>query len=86
MWEINLLGLPFDLLLREEAGDPQGGPGVDSTLVQARQAFERQYILRALERSRWNQSNAARILGIHRNTLLQKMKALNICENDGDSG
>jgi DNA-binding NtrC family response regulator len=77
--------LPFDLLLREEAGDPQAGPGGDSSLMQARQAFERQYILRALERSRWNQSNAARALGIHRNTLLQKMKALNICENGSES-
>jgi DNA-binding NtrC family response regulator len=77
--------LPFDLFLREEGGDVSGPTGGDNTLVQARQAFERQYILRALERSRWNQSNAARILGIHRNTLLQKMKALSICEYDSDS-
>ena len=73
------------LLLHEEGGEALGPPGGDSTLVQARQTFERQYILRALERSRWNQSNAARLLGIHRNTLLQKMKALNICENGSDS-
>ncbi len=73
--------LPFDLLLREE--DPHDSMG-DASLVQARQAFERQYIMRALERSRWNQSGAARALGIHRNTLLQKMKALNISDsNDG---
>jgi DNA-binding NtrC family response regulator len=72
--------LPFDLLLREETHDSMG----DASLVQARQAFERQFIMRALERSRWNQSGAARALGIHRNTLLQKMKALNISDsNDG---
>jgi DNA-binding NtrC family response regulator len=79
--------LPFDLLLREEAheGSAQDTLG-DATLVQARQTFERQYIMRALERSRWNQSGAARALGIHRNTLLQKMKALNISDsNDGMS-
>jgi two-component system, NtrC family, nitrogen regulation response regulator NtrX len=70
--------------LRDEGGDPQGGAGGDTTLVQARLAFERQYILRALERSRWNQSIAARALGIHRNTLLQKMKALNLGEGDTD--
>lgn len=74
--------LPFDLLLREETHDSMG----DASLVQARQAFERQYIMRALERSRWNQSGAARALGIHRNTLLQKMKALNISDSaDGVS-
>lgn len=72
--------LPFDLLLREEASeDPLQGAMADSTLLQARQTFERQYIMRALEKSGWNQTNAARALGIHRNTLLQKMKTLNIC-------
>jgi DNA-binding NtrC family response regulator len=73
--------LPFELLLREEVYTqaPDGNPG-DAGLLQARQAFERQYILRALDRNRWNQSNTARVLGIHRNTLLQKMKSLNIFE------
>ncbi|MBW2073002.1 MAG: helix-turn-helix domain-containing protein, partial [Deltaproteobacteria bacterium] len=46
--------------------------------LQARENFERQYIIRALKRAGWNQSEAARILKIHRNTLLQKMKALQI--------
>ncbi len=74
--------LPFDLLLREETNDDSSqGALVDATLVQARLAFERQYIMRALERCCWNQSSAARALGIHRNTLLQKMKALNITES-----
>jgi transcriptional regulator with PAS, ATPase and Fis domain len=70
--------LPFDLLLRDEidgeAPEGQAGDG----LVQARHAFERQFILRTLERCRWNQTNTARMLGIHRNTLLQKMKSLHI--------
>jgi DNA-binding NtrC family response regulator len=75
--------LPFDLLLRDEAcvQAPDGHAG-DVGLLQAKQAFERQYILRALDRCRWNQSNTARILGIHRNTLLQKMKSLNIYESE----
>lgn len=75
--------LPFDLLLRDEAcvQAPDGHPG-DVGLLQAKQAFERQYILRALDRCRWNQSNTARVLGIHRNTLLQKMKSLNIYESE----
>ena len=70
--------LPFDLLLHDEiegeAPEGQAGDG----LVQARHAFERQFILRTLEQCRWNQTNTARMLGIHRNTLLQKMKSLHI--------
>lgn len=71
--------LPFELLLREEAYTQtlEGNPG-DIGLIHARQAFERQYILRALDRYRWNQSSTARSLGVHRNTLLQKMKSLSI--------
>ncbi|MHC1729735.1 MAG: sigma-54-dependent transcriptional regulator [Syntrophobacteraceae bacterium] len=73
--------LPFDFLLCEETGALDNeSQCADVGLLQARQAFERQYILRALDRNRWNQSNTARHLGIHRNTLLQKMKSLNILE------
>jgi DNA-binding NtrC family response regulator len=73
--------LPFDLLLREEASESDEGASADAGLLQARMAFERQYILRALERCTWNQSGTARLLGIHRNTLLQKMKNLKISES-----
>jgi DNA-binding NtrC family response regulator len=73
--------LPFDLLLREEiCGQMPDGQPVDANFIQARQTFERQYILRALERNRWNQTNTARALGIHRNTLLHKMKMLNVVD------
>jgi len=75
--------IPLDLLLCEEAyAQAADGHAGDAGLLQARQTFERQYVLRALDRCRWNQSNTARALGIHRNTLLQKMKSLNIYEND----
>ncbi len=49
-------------------------------LLQARDNFEKQYILKALKKAEWNQSEAARILKIHRNTLIQKMKSLQIRE------
>jgi DNA-binding NtrC family response regulator len=49
-------------------------------LLQARDNFEKQYILKALNKAEWNQSEAARILKIHRNTLIQKMKSLQIRE------
>ena len=35
--------------------------------------FERNLILRVLERVKWNQSKAAAVLGLHRNTLLRKI-------------
>ena len=47
-------------------------------LLEARDHFERRYILVALEKAQWNQSEAARVLKIHRNTLIRKMKSLDI--------
>ena len=38
-------------------------------LRQATEEFEKQIVMRVLERVRWNRSEAARILGIHRNSL-----------------
>jgi DNA-binding NtrC family response regulator len=54
-------------------------------LLQARENFERQYILKALKKAGWNQSEAARILNIHRNTLILKMKSLGIKETPSSS-
>lgn len=71
--------LPFDLLIREEPLDPAvEGKGADFGLMEARHNFERQYILRTLRQCGWNQSDTARLLKIHRNTLIQKMRALNL--------
>jgi DNA-binding NtrC family response regulator len=64
---IGLSDLPLDLLLP----DPRGRLRETETLPlrQATEEFERQIVLRVLERVRWNRSEAARILGLHRNTL-----------------
>jgi DNA-binding NtrC family response regulator len=40
--------------------------------------FERKYILKVLEDSRGNQTLTAKVLKIHRNTILQKLKDLNL--------
>jgi len=47
-------------------------------LEQAVREFERRYITVALKATRGNRSVAARRLGIHRNTLINKVKALNL--------
>ena len=78
--------LPFDLLFhRESIKGTENRKGGNKGLIQARQAFERLYILRALQNSRWNQTWAANLLGIHRNTLIQKMKALDLTRGRNDS-
>jgi two-component system nitrogen regulation response regulator NtrX len=49
-----------------------------STLLEAREAYERDYILKELDRSRGNVSRAADSLGLERSHLYRKMKALGI--------
>ena len=74
---IQLRDLPLDLQsshtplveqLEEEGYD----------LRKAVQQFEREYIRRVLEKTHWNQTIAARMLGIHRNTLLGKIEQLEL--------
>jgi DNA-binding NtrC family response regulator len=69
---ITLEDLPLDLLLpdhRAQATEVDAVP-----LKNASDDFERQIVLRVLERVRWNQSEAARILGLHRNSLKVKLE------------
>jgi two-component system response regulator AtoC len=71
---IGLDDLPLDLAMNEVA--PGRGEGeVPLTLKEARDRFEQAYVLRALERDDWNQSRAARGLGVHRNTLIARLAA-----------
>jgi DNA-binding NtrC family response regulator len=68
---LQLHDLPLDLALPETGarlGEDTGLP-----LREAREQFERQYVLRVLERVGWNQTRAARVLGLHRNSLLYKL-------------
>ena len=77
--------LPFDLLFGETAeGAAVGTQALDAGLIQARQVFEKEYIVRALQCCGWNQTDAARLLKIHRNTLIQKMKAYDLRQNSVD--
>lgn len=47
--------------------------------------FEKRYIRKVLEASQGNQSQAAKALGIHRNTLGRKMEEYRLNGRDGSS-
>ena len=53
------------------------------TLEQARQEFERQFITASLRSNDWNYCRSARSLGVHRNTLRNKVSHLGISGNEG---
>jgi DNA-binding NtrC family response regulator len=78
---IEVRDLPLDLVLPRDLG-PEGSP---DRLREARDHFERQLILRVLERVRWNHSEAARVLGLHRNSLMKRLAALGIRAPDAEA-
>jgi DNA-binding NtrC family response regulator len=55
------------------------------TLEQARQEFERQFIVASLRSNDWNFCRSARSLGVHRNTLRNKVSHLGISTAQGRS-
>lgn len=54
------------------------------TLEQARREFERQFIVASLKSNRGNFCRSARSLGVHRNTLRNKVSDLGIGAEDYD--
>jgi len=74
---ISLRELPLDISIlgRDMIEDIQKA---GLSLREARSHFEKQYILNILEKVQWNQTEAARLLGLHRNTLLWKLQRLGI--------
>ena len=67
--------LPFDIFVK---GSFIKGFKADGALRQASQDFERQYIEAVLERVEGSQVMAAKVLGMHRNALFNKMKILGL--------
>ncbi len=64
---VELNDLPLDVLLPEHRLKVRRAERLP--LKQASEQFERQVVLRIMERVKGNQSEAARILGVHRNSL-----------------
>ncbi len=83
---ITLRELPAELFDRGAVVTPVADRGERWTLKEARESFERRYILRILEDTGGKQSRAAQILGIHRNTLMAKLDELGIREDVGGIG
>jgi len=68
---ISLQDVPLDVAMPETGSRMDEDTGLP--LRDACDRFERQYVLRALDRVQWNVSRAARMLGVHRNTILAKL-------------
>jgi DNA-binding NtrC family response regulator len=80
---VHLDDLPVDLAIHE-INQRTGGDGGQTSLPlhEARDRFEQAYVLRALERENGNRSRAARVLGMHRNTLLARLAAWGVRPED----
>ena len=73
---IRASGIPAEYSGRKA---PQG-PGPADGLKDACREFERRYITAVLRKTDWNRSEAAHLMKVHRNTLLLKMKGLEITD------
>jgi DNA-binding NtrC family response regulator len=82
--EIELGDLPLDLLLYQAAGAE--GDAEPVSLKEARDQFERQLIVRTLARVGGSQAEAARVLGLPRTSLRERMQALGLLGPGGDPG
>jgi DNA-binding NtrC family response regulator len=68
---IRLSDLPLEFMIPDARASANAAGALD--LEEAHDHFEQQIVRRVLDRVDWNQSEAARLLGMHRNTLKVKM-------------
>jgi len=73
--------LPFDIFIKSSLA--RGLPA-EGRLKEASRDFQKQYIEAVLERVNGNQVKTAKILGIHRNALFNKMKSLGLKKQSTD--
>jgi DNA-binding NtrC family response regulator len=72
--------LPLDILIHQ-INHAQTEGEARLSLKRIRNQFERQYIRKILEQTKGNQTRAAKILGLHRNTLIWKLNMLNLVDD-----
>jgi DNA-binding NtrC family response regulator len=72
---------PPELAMSPGSGQPTDD--AELPLKEACELFERQYVMRVIHRVQWNISGAARVLRVHRNTLLRKLSAWGLQRPDG---
>ncbi len=70
--------LAFILMPPAESASGDSGVPTGLSLSEATDLFQRHYIATALDRSRGNQAEAARLLGLHRSNLYRKMRQLSM--------
>ncbi len=80
---IDIKHIPLDILM-DAKQSIQEMTEKEKGFIRIREAVERRIILNVLEACQWNQTETARILKIHRNTLLQKAKQLGIQFKKGE--
>jgi DNA-binding NtrC family response regulator len=74
---IDLKNIPLEILMNSEQ-EPQDSDYQKSGLIKIREEFEKRILLNVLEAVQWNQTEAAKILKINRNTLIQKSRQFGI--------
>jgi DNA-binding NtrC family response regulator len=74
---IDLKAIPLEILM-DSGQDIEDLESKKGGLIKIREAFEKRVILNVLEATKWNQTEAAKILKVNRNTLLQKAKQLGV--------
>ena len=79
---IQLEDLPVDLMFPDPGG--RARPAETLPLREACEQFERQIVLRVLQRVGGNQSEAARLLDLHRNTLKLKLAKWKMRPSDAE--
>ncbi len=70
--------IPTNVLTDQALNEKTPAEGEMINLKKACHQFEHQFITRVMEKLRWNQTKAAKAMGIHRNTLIIKMERLEI--------
>jgi DNA-binding NtrC family response regulator len=74
---IDLKDIPIEVLI-DSGQNMEDLEPKKTGLIKIREAFERRIILNVLEATQWNQTEAAKILKVNRNTLIQKAKQFGI--------